>query len=346
MGEKIDLMGSPPRVRGKAVDTVGEDRPQGITPACAGKSMLNRSAAVRFWDHPRVCGEKVRRAALLFSSWGSPPRVRGKDGFSVKLDNAQGITPACAGKSTFTATLKVRNRDHPRVCGEKRSSTRRCFSLLGSPPRVRGKDGGVFLFPREPRITPACAGKRSFQAAPRFTWRDHPRVCGEKMKVHRNITLHLGSPPRVRGKDMKASTKRAKNGITPACAGKRPGCCPLSRPNWDHPRVCGEKKLTDCANFRCIGSPPRVRGKVPLALCKFLLEGITPACAGKRLSPLWRVGLLQDHPRVCGEKAYYQTRICCKWGSPPRVRGKGEALALASSESRITPACAGKSKAD
>ena len=211
---------------------------------------------------------------------------------------------------------------------------------------MRGKEGDSTFWHIAARITPACAGKRAGIAPTSSAVRDHPRVCGEKASGDATAPEVQGSPPRVRGKDMKASTKRAKNGITPACAGKRPGCCPLSRPNWDHPRVCGEKKLTDCANFRCIGSPPRVRGKVPLALCKFLLEGITPACAGKRLSPLWRVGLLQDHPRVCGEKAYYQTRICCKWGSPPRVRGKGEALALASSESRITPACAGKSKAD
>ena len=168
VGEKIDLMGSPPRVRGKAVDTVGEDRPQGITPACAGKSMLNRSAAVRFWDHPRVCGEKVRRAALLFSSLGSPPRVRGKDGFSVKLDNAQGITPACAGKSTFTAT-----------CPES-----------GSPPRVRGKalEYAPVLFAAG--ITPACAGKRRRRFPLPSRTEDHPRVCGEK-KLSSSAAIYL-----------------------------------------------------------------------------------------------------------------------------------------------------------
>ena len=51
------------------------------------------------------------------------------------------------------------------------------------------------------------------------------------------------------------------------------------------------------------GSPPHMRGKVygKTGVSTFL--GITPAYAGKRL--LWQVAdyQLQDHPRICGEKA-------------------------------------------
>ena len=50
--------GSPPRMRGKAnyKDLIGRTR--GITPAYAGKRCACAPCRGRFWDHPRVCGEK------------------------------------------------------------------------------------------------------------------------------------------------------------------------------------------------------------------------------------------------------------------------------------------------
>ena len=51
--------GSPPRVRGK-VGTAGVAAGAfGITPACAGKSLISSGANVIARDHPRVCGEKL-----------------------------------------------------------------------------------------------------------------------------------------------------------------------------------------------------------------------------------------------------------------------------------------------
>ena len=50
------------------------------------------------------------------------------------------------------------------------------------------------------------------------------------------------------------------------------------------------------------GSPPRVRGKVSFADLTKTALGITPACAGKSHVRKPVPGLVQDHPRVCGEK--------------------------------------------
>ena len=73
------VTGSPPRMRGKEVDTLGFSCSHGITPACAGKSypLLNLPAWQR--DHPRVCGEKYSGLRLACFHTGSPPRVRGKE---------------------------------------------------------------------------------------------------------------------------------------------------------------------------------------------------------------------------------------------------------------------------
>ena len=50
--------GSPPRMRGKAVGVAVAPVVTGITPAYAGKSLQCSKEFLRFWDHPRVCGEK------------------------------------------------------------------------------------------------------------------------------------------------------------------------------------------------------------------------------------------------------------------------------------------------
>ena len=125
-GEKLALynelnnhQGSPPHVRGKVecvIDTVGM---RGITPACAGKRNKLQGWSAVHQDHPRMCGEKdVLLDGHLFHP-GSPPHVRGKDDRQLILCVCLGITPACAGKSAISAERARRNKDHPRMCGEK-----------------------------------------------------------------------------------------------------------------------------------------------------------------------------------------------------------------------------------
>ena len=50
--------GSPPRVRGKVPSAQRGNPVQGITPACAGKSIHQKQPSQGWKDHPRVCGEK------------------------------------------------------------------------------------------------------------------------------------------------------------------------------------------------------------------------------------------------------------------------------------------------
>ena len=72
---------------------------KGITPACAGKSDTLAVLLEFSQDHPRVCGEKATAVNDDAASPGSPPRVRGKGYSDDTFDKANGITPACAGKS-------------------------------------------------------------------------------------------------------------------------------------------------------------------------------------------------------------------------------------------------------
>ena len=157
------------------------------------------------WDHPRVCGEKLR--AVVFGNY------------------SEGITPAYAGKRWRPGRGPCQFRDHPRVCGEKRSCHQPECLRPGSPPRMRGKVSVFSLPPTTFGITPAYAGKSCpflRRTSPR---RDHPRVCGEKLANSGASIYNAGSPPRMRGKVITYQLTPERSGITPAYAGKSVSSC-------------------------------------------------------------------------------------------------------------------------
>ena len=139
------------------------------------------------------------------------------------------VSPAYAGKSPARFSSPRRCRDHPRVCGEK---------FVQFP---------LFLLPS--RITPACAGKRQGQVVPGFAFEDHPRMCGEKSATYSPFSHKIGSPPHVRGKDFDGDIGSIHIRITPACAGKRRCKAAFCAWFWDHPRMCGEKRIAFCVGF-------------------------------------------------------------------------------------------------
>ena len=53
----------------------------------------------------------------------------------------------------------LRERDHPRTCGEKSLVMRWMSRSMGSPPHMRGKVALLGIDPTGARITPAHAGK-------------------------------------------------------------------------------------------------------------------------------------------------------------------------------------------
>ena len=156
--------------------------------------------------------------------------------------------------------------------------------------------------------------------------RDHPRVCGEKQPTIWLLQTPPGSPPRMRGKGISGISTCARRGITPAYAGKRPTSSPPLSRTRDHPRVCGEKNNAATKAGGDLGSPPRMRGKVPADVPDGDGPGITPAYAGKSGTGVGDYTVEQDHPRVCGEKSPPQERTQRRRGSPPRMRGKAERI--------------------
>ena len=91
--------------------------------------------------------------------------MRGKVLYAGGFREAVRITPAYAGKRAC--------EESQRVCAE------------GSPPPMRGKAfWGIHIVICQ-GITPAYAGKRRYKVVFRTVSRDHPRLCGEKVRESR-----------------------------------------------------------------------------------------------------------------------------------------------------------------
>ena len=135
----VSSPGSPPRVREKLFGNHVYTSDYGITPACAGKTLIRILKSTQMRDHPRVCGKNHKNQMEHTQLTGSPPRVREKLVFVDSVKFRLGITPACAGKTDMEIEKVTHVRDHPRVCGK--NSFWACWysCTSGSPPRVREK---------------------------------------------------------------------------------------------------------------------------------------------------------------------------------------------------------------
>ncbi len=172
-------------------------------------------------DHPRRCGEKVKKLSFARKPMGSPAQMRGKDNDNHHHEQGIRITPADAGKRATHLEKYKNHEDHPRRCGEKPLKNDFHVYVKGSPPQMRGKEVVADTSTPANRITPADAGKRTALSPFRTDAQDHPRRCGEKQKCLIIRLLSVGSPPQMRGKDKKKVSCDRKSRITPADAGKR-----------------------------------------------------------------------------------------------------------------------------
>ena len=85
----------------------------------------------------------------------------------------------------------------------------------------------------------------------------------------------------MRGKHISKSPFFPSSRITPAYAGKTTVTALKAEREQDHPRVCGENYRLPRREYRPVGSPPRMRGKLSLFSGIVRITGITPAYAGK-----------------------------------------------------------------
>ena len=187
---------------------------------------------------------------------------------------------------------------------------------------MRGKVVHFFGAHLPDGITPAHAGKSGNYSTGAASGKDHPRTCGEKASDTHTDCKASGSPPHMRGKVNGKGGASMKKRITPAHAGKSERQRNIRLLPADHPRTCGEKRVTLLRNAS--------------------RDGITPAHAGKSGWCSTGAASGKDHPRTCGEKAYRNGLTSKSEGSPPHMRGKEICTYRIFAHNRITPAHAGK----
>ena len=280
MSPGCGLPGSSPHVRGAHVRRLRVPLVSGIIPACAGSTNSSMVFPVDKRDHPRMCGEHGRVVTVNGNVKGASPHVRGAPAAVVVCHLVRGIIPACAGSTCRRRTgLRSRGiipacagstirwstpppvaRDHPRMCGEHYFCAWSKLGQEGSSPHVRGARIESPTGHIRSGIIPACAGSTSVPVVGQWLGGDHPRMCGEHLRLSLCAPIGQGSSPHVRGALGEVATPRRAVGIIPACAGSTARHRRNHPPTWDHPRMCGEHFHEVAARAGHLGSSPHVRG--------------------------------------------------------------------------------------
>ena len=166
------------------------------------------------------------------------------------------------------------------MCGEHKRILGINAQRAGSSPHVRGAPPGRWVPAAWCGIIPACAGSTAGSVGPCCVVRDHPRMCGEHTPDDLDGRPVVGSSPHVRGAPVELSDVLGGGGIIPACAGSTPRRIPMIAWLGDHPRMCGEHKVTPAVTPLYSGSSPHVRGAPVRVTESDQVSGIIPACAG------------------------------------------------------------------
>ena len=89
----------------------------------------------------------------------------------------------------------------------------------------------------------------------------------------------------------------------------------------DHPRLCGEHPALGIFPVGMVGSSPLMRGTPTNRINLVIVARIIPAYAGNTYNAYGKVGLGEDHPRLCGEHGKRMETDYKKIGSSPLMRG-------------------------
>ena len=151
--------GSPPHTRGRSEIRLGNPLGIRFTPAYAGKIVNDLPPSWNVRVHPRIRGEDQTCRPPSAGSPGSPPHTRGRSGLPQSGSDAEGFTPAYAGKMPSGMPRTRRGKVHPRIRGEDLRESPSKSAWDGSPPHTRGRLNSSGISIGNARFTPAYAGK-------------------------------------------------------------------------------------------------------------------------------------------------------------------------------------------
>ena len=337
----IRVAGSSPLARGLRVPRRGRAARHGIIPARAGFTVVPRTSAMAWRDHPRSRGVYAGSPDGVAWDMGSSPLARGLLHFGLTSLGMTRIIPARAGFTPTTCPTTWASSDHPRSRGVYSVIGVLTGIVAGSSPLARGLPlGGVVDRVRD-RIIPARAGFTSPPGTCGPGGTDHPRSRGVYEMNESASSSQLGSSPLARGLHVRGTRPRILIRIIPARAGFTGRRSRTTRWSRDHPRSRGVYGPVGDTGAGHLGSSPLARG---------LLAGVPAWCVGGWIIPA-RAGFTTvssrlrrrtgDHPRsrgVYGQGPSGAAHLC---GSSPLARGLLLQIIQAVIHARIIPARAG-----
>ena len=153
--------GSSPHTRGTLR---GGDRMRGHTrfiPAYAGNAQSPGRTIEGLPVHPRIRRERIVASARNLKPNGSSPHTRGTPRQPAARGRETRFIPAYAGNATRSSLSPLNISVHPRIRGERPSTSSLGSRNAGSSPHARGTlffiHFRLFAF----RFIPACAGNAS-----------------------------------------------------------------------------------------------------------------------------------------------------------------------------------------
>ncbi len=340
--ESILVGGGPPLARGSPRGVTEVQADDGWTPARAGKPWTGRARSRLEGVDPRSRGEAAKGYASLLMGKGGPPLARGSRLAGLLLGGGAGWTPARAGKPPTRANLSRGSWVDPRSRGEAFTSHVSTPRIPGGPPLARGSLTGKLAASYLRGWTPARAGKPTQVVRHDPLEAVDPRSRGEASSRAKAMTSESGGPPLARGSHPRECVGDLAGGWTPARAGKPPRPASCRSASRVDPRSRGEAALDLRLDEVPEGGPPLARGSRHRRQVRRVVEGWTPARAGKP-SPRRRLPVpVRVDPRSRGEAWARATRTTLRSGGPPLARGSQARSGARQLGQGWTPARAGK----
>ena len=250
-------------------------------PTHVGNSRLQGGLRERREVHPHACGEYWTRAARLFLSAGSSPRMWGILNVRIIGKKRQRFIPTHVGNTFLSSPPSRWASVHPHACGEYGLKVIQISEPSGSSPRMWGIPARA---PRNARET-------------RFI----PTHVGNTLMSYLSQEQSRGSSPRMWGiRNMKPGSKPEMRFI-PTHVGNTTWAFITYPITKVHPHACGEYAMAKFQDKAGVGSSPRMWGIQSLLEWLGVAARFIPTHVGNTPSNSAMRARASVHPHACGE---------------------------------------------
>ncbi len=213
------VRGTAPRLRGALAGDECHRHGGRNSPAPAGSTPRDATAAGEPTEQPRACGEHACSSSSALREGGTAPRLRGAPSRPRTACAGPRNSPAPAGSTAETAPSAWISAEQPRACGEHLIPAVIRKLPGGTAPRLRGAQIPRSGREATSRNSPAPAGSTAPPSPEDSTPPEQPRACGEHAQVKITHPLSVGTAPRLRGARAPLRPARALRRNSPAPAG-------------------------------------------------------------------------------------------------------------------------------